>query len=101
MQVDKPCDLLDACYCGGRPTSYRIGYGPRPYDVVCPKCKRQVTDYCDSIGGHHGHIIWLWNKIAYLTPDETHTLAGRQGAAFTRAPDLTIDGKPERMARRV
>ncbi len=87
MQVDRPTNCLARCRCGFKPDHYSIGYGPRPYDVFCPTCRRQVTSYCDSLGGYWWNIVWLWDKIAPLTDREVWALVKKEGPEFTRPPE--------------
>ncbi len=63
MQIESPCNDLNTCQCGHKPTHYSIGYGPTPYSVFCSSCNKSTNRY-RSLGGHHSSIISFWNTIA-------------------------------------
>jgi hypothetical protein len=63
--IDCETTELVQCECGSKPTQYSIGFGPTPYSVHCPGCKKSTNSY-RNVGGHHQNIIDFWNLIAPL-----------------------------------
>src|SRR5688572_11855072 len=70
-RYDYSTDELVPCKCGFKPDHYSIYYGQTPYDVWCPRCKKQLSFARCRVTGHHSHAIDYWNKHLFkLTIEE-------------------------------
>jgi hypothetical protein len=64
-------DELKPCICGFKPNHYSVWYGPTPYDIVCPNCRKQSARTKCLVTGWVGHLIDYWNKhVAGMTKEE-------------------------------
>ena len=72
MQVDFKTDELIPCLCGFKPDHYSVSYGPTPYDVFCPECKKQASLFTKyKVSGSPSGIISYWNNhCAKMTKEE-------------------------------
>lgn len=72
-------DKLLPCLCGFKPTHFIVAYGPTPYSIWCPNCKKQTENY-KLIGGCEQDIIDLWNNIVRSkSKEELRNLAKQEG----------------------
>ena len=71
MEVKFDTDQLLPCMCGFKPDHYSVFYGPTPYEISCPSCKKHLGQAKCKVTGSPDNAIDYWNShIRHITADQ-------------------------------